>query len=206
MNINLPDIAKIEKTIPKKKFLEKIHDGKTKRDFDKIAKIVWSFNLSQKTINVNATAKIEEIQIFTLTLKTKELPKKAIEIISKLIPYPVLFIIQYENEKMLAINYKEKNKFFFSKWNEPKQINFSGNNLEEIYKNIVMSFFNIKSSNFEESFELQLKLDVLEKEIKHIENKIKKEKQFKYKVELNKKLIVLKKELEKIKTLRNLDS
>jgi len=200
MNINLPDSAKIGKTVPKKKFLEKIRDGKIKRDFEKIAKIVWSYNLSPETINLNGTDKVEEIQIFAITLKIREIPKKAIEAINKLIPYPILFLLQYENEKIFAINYKEKNKFFFSNWNEDKTFDFSGKNLEEIYKNIIMSFLEVKSKTFEESLELQSRLDFLKREIKSVENKIKKEKQFKYKVELNKKLITLKEELKKIKS------
>jgi len=53
---------------------------------------------------------------------------------------------------------------------------------------------------FEVSKEIDLKIRKIEKEMKSLQSKIAKEKQFKYKVELNKKLLSLKKELEELKS------
>jgi len=71
--------------------------------------------------------------------------------------------------------------------------------LQNLYENIVKSFLSIQKEDFQEAIELQNKIESLKKEINSLKNKIKKEKQFKYKVELNKKLLECKRELERLK-------
>ena len=56
---------------------------------------------------------------------------------------------------------------------------------------------NIKN-DFKKSFELENRIETLNKEIEVLENKIKKEKQFKKQLELSKKLNPIKTELETI--------
>jgi len=70
---------------------------------------------------------------------------------------------------------------------------------EELYQNILKSFFTIQTEDFEISKEIETKINSLQKDINTIQSKIKKEKQFKYKVELNKQLIQLQKELKRLK-------
>ncbi len=198
MKFKLPNSALVNKIIPRKKFLEKTGGTKIKQDFEKIEKIVWSYNLSPKTVNISGTEKVEEIQIFTIILKVEEIPKKAIEIMVKLIPYPILFVVEFGEKKIFSIFCKENQKFYYSDWNEKKSFDFFGNNLEEVYQNLVISFLEIRGKNFEESLKIQSRINTLRREIKSLENKIRREKQFKYKVELNRKLINLKNELKKI--------
>jgi type I restriction enzyme S subunit len=76
---NLPEIAFINKPIPKTKFLQTANN-KIKKEFLKIEKIIWSYNLSVKTLNLQNAKDVEEIQIFTVVLKEKEIPKIRSEI------------------------------------------------------------------------------------------------------------------------------
>ena len=121
--------------------------------------------------------------------------------IQKLIPYPILFFITFNDEYFYAII--DKNNFFHSNWNEKKKFNFNTNSLKEIYENLIKSFLEVKEEDFENAVNLQNKINTLKKEIVSLESKIKKEKQFKYKVELNKKLLECKRELERLRNASN---
>ncbi len=189
--------ARVDKFIPKNKFYEnKALNSKIKKEFiDLIQKIIWKYKISKDTINTKSTKEVEEIQIFEIYLKKKEIPKNALKIIDKSIPYKILYHFIFEDNYLFAISVKNDNselKFNFSDWNEKKEFNFQGINLENIYQNIVLQFIDKKIKEGEQNFSEIIKKDEekkrLEREIKILENKIRKEKQFNKKVELNRKL------------------
>ena len=189
MHFDLPENCFVNKIIPKKKFLEKIKDKNIKREFELINRIKWLYNLSPKTVGIEATDKVEEIQLFGIYLKTKTMPTKSLVKISKLIPYPVLFIIEYLDETIYAIYSDEFKKLFVRKEGLNNKLNFSGINLEEVYQNLIIQLTGVKTKNYREAMEIYNTIEQTEKEIKALQNKIKKEKQFKYKVELNRELL-----------------
>jgi len=100
MNFNLPKNTLVDKFIPKNKFFSKtILNSKIKDDFtNQIKKITWKYKLSPETISVNKTSKVEEIQIFEIELKNKTTPNNILQVIDRLIPYPILYIFTYEND------------------------------------------------------------------------------------------------------------
>ena len=85
--IDFPERCKVNKFILKKTFYEKIGlSTAVKDDFvNYIEKIIWLYKLSEETIGITKTEKIEEIQVFELTLKSKIIPKNIIRIIMALI-------------------------------------------------------------------------------------------------------------------------
>ena len=194
--LNLPASTQVNRVIPKNRFLQEAN-SKIKKEFGQIEKIIWQNNLSPKTINIEADEKIEEIQIFSILLKEKLIPKNALGHIQKLIPYPILFILQYKDAFAYAIIYEKK--LYLKEWNKTIEIDFNSPNTQALIQNIVKSFLTIQTNDFTKSLELQKQIEVLEKEIKHLKSQIKKEKQFKYKVELNKRLLECKRELERLK-------
>ncbi len=191
--IKLPASSFVNKTIPKKKFLEN-SDVKIKKALQSIEKIIWQNSLSPKTINLPKSQEIEEIQLFKIILRQKETPKQALQYIQKLIPYPILFILEYGDDLAYAIFYK--NEFFYK--HAELEIDPNAQNMQNLYENIIKAFLDIQKPNFHEAIALQNKIKALQKEIDILKNKIKKEKQFKYKVEMNKRLIQLQKELERL--------
>ena len=92
--INLPSNCEVNKFIPKKTFYEKVNiSSSAKQDFiDKLEKIYWKYKLSEDTINITKTEEVEEIEIFELVLKEKCDVKSLIKVITKEIPYVILFI------------------------------------------------------------------------------------------------------------------
>lgn len=195
--INLPKSCEVNKFIPKKTFYEKVNiSSSVKQDFtDKLEKIYWKYKISEDTMNITKTTDFEEIEIFELALKEKCDIKNIINIITKKIPYIILFIIIYNDEFQYAIKFKED--ILLTDWNEEKDFNFLGINLKEVNNNIIRKFINDEPNiNIEEIIENNKQVEELKKKINILKNKINREVQFNRKVELNIELINLEKELE----------
>lgn len=201
--INLPKECIVDKFIPKKIFYEKVSlSSNLKQEFvDKIDKIYWKYKISEDTLNISKTENVEEIEIFELTLKEKVNCQNIIKVITRNIPYIILFEIYYNDEVQYAI--KHNDDIYFTNWNEKIDFNFNGIDLNVVYENIIRSVTNIseQSNNIDEELKKGKKLKEVQKEIERLENKMKAEKQFNKKVELNKKIIELKCKLEKINVI-----
>lgn len=205
MNFNLPHQAEVNKFIPKNKFLNFLRiDNRTKQSFTcKVKKIIWKYKIAESTINIVGTKDIEEIQIFEIELKEKDIPKDVITVIDKSIPYPILYVFKYQNEVAYGILFKNigLQKYYFSSWNEKIVFDFAGKSLGQTYEKLVRVFVE-KEQKIDENFEkLMLKdiqKDKLTKDILTLENKIRNEKQFKKQVEVHRELQVKKKELNNL--------
>lgn len=199
--IELPRACVVDKFIPKKTFYEKVSLSNSIREefTDKLSKIYWRYKISEDTINVSKTEEIEEIEVFELELKEKYNCKNIIKVITKNIPYPILFYIKYESDFQYAIKYNEE--IFFSDWNDNISFTFGGINIEAIYDNIVKTITNIDNKVNDLEREIQRKNNIvkLEKEIDKLESKIRSEKQFNIKVQYNEQISKLKKEIEELK-------
>lgn len=186
--IELPKSCVVDRFIAKKKFYERVNISKlVKEQFVKyLNRITWKYKISQDTLNINKTKEVEEIQVIELLLEEKFDTKDIIKIITKCIPYPILFYIKYENEFQYAIRYNDE--IFYSEWNKDIDFSFSGLNLEMVYKDIVRKTNSIEDiANIDNEIQKRNQIKELEKEIKVLDNKIHKEKQFKKKVEYNHK-------------------
>ena len=198
--IELPKECIVDKFIPKKIFYEKVSlSSNLKQEFvDKLDKIYWKYKISEDTLNISKTENVEEIETFELTLKEKVNCQNIIKVITKNIPYIILFEICYKDEVQYAIKYNDD--IYYTNWNEKKDFNFNGIDLNAVYENIIRSVTNIseQSNNIDEELEKGKKLKEVQKEIERLENKMKSEKQFNRKVELNKNILELKKQKEEL--------
>ena len=194
--IELPKECIVDKFIPKKIFYEKVSlSSNLKQEFvDKIDKIYWKYKISEDTLNILKTENVEEIEIFELTLKEKVNCQNIIKVITRNIPYIILFEIYYNDEVQYAI--KHNDDIYFTNWNEKIDFNFNGIDLNIVYENIIRSVTNIseQSNNIDDELEKDKKLKEIQKEIEKLESKMKAEKQFNKKVELNKNILELKKQ------------
>ncbi len=199
--IELPKLCIVNKFIPKKTFYEKVNiSNSMKQEFiDKLEKIYWKYKLSEDTINISKTENVEEIEIFELELKEKYDSKNLIRIITKNIPYPILFYIRFNDDFRYAIRYDDN--IFFTNWNEEIEIKIEGFNLEHVYNNIIKSIIDIDESikNLDEEINKRNNINRLNEEIKKLESKIRLEKQFNIKVQYNDEINKIKKEIERLK-------
>lgn len=198
--IELPKECIVDKFIPKKIFYEKVSlSTNLKQEFvDKLDKIYWKYKISEDTLNISKTKNVEEIEIFELTLKEKVNCQNIIKVITRNIPYIILFEICYNDEVQYAI--KHNDDIYFTNWNEKIDFNFNGIDLNVVYENIIRSVTNIseQSNNIDEELEKGKKLKEIQKKIEKLESKMKAEKQFNKKVELNKNILELKKQKEEL--------
>lgn len=199
--IKLPKKCVVDKFIPKKIFYEKVNlSSSLKQEFvDKVDKIYWKYKISEDTLNISKTENVEEIEIFEITLKEKVDCKSIIKVITKNIPYIILFEIYCKDEVQYAI--KHNDDIYFTNWNEKIDFNFDGIDLNIVYENIIRSVANIseQNNNINEELEKSKRISEIQKEMEKLERKMKAEKQFNRKVELNLELNKIKKELEELK-------
>lgn len=214
--LNIPDRALFNRRIPKVKLYEQIGvDSKLERKFiDEIETIDWKYKLSEETTNLSPTKEVEEIQIFKIVLKEKNISKEILENIDRVIPYPILFILKYKDKIKLTIAYKQRNKldenkmvvhsYYQSEWMKEQELDINilkGLSLEDVYDNIIRQLISIENASegdIEKLIELNEKQESLKKEIQKLEKKVKREKQFDRKVDLNIKLQKKKKELKEL--------
>jgi len=184
---NLPQNCQVNKVVPKKTFITQ--SPQAKKSFSNIEKIRWLYKLSPSTLHIPQEGKIEEIQIFSMVLKTKEQPKEAIRVIKKLVPYPVLFEIHHQESVCYATYLIDEDRCFFSPWDEVLSFDFTATNLEKLYAFIVKKFLNKEvltpQISLKDAIEKSHRVEVLTKEIEALKKKIDREKQFKKKLELS---------------------
>lgn len=205
IDLQLPSQAYIDKFIPKNKFFEKaVVNTKLKSEFiDQIQKITWKYKIAESTTGTPKTENVEEIQVFEVQLRQRQLPKNILKLIDKAIPYPILYVLVYQDDIAYGISYKDENNYnyYFTEWNQEMNFDFHAINLEKVYQNIIAKFISPQEEakqDFNSLVSKDNKIKSLQKNISLLESKIHKEKQFNKKVELNQQLQTKKKELAQL--------
>ena len=198
--LELPKNCVVDRFIPKKTFYERLNISKViQQEFvNKVEKIIWKYKISEENINISKTESVEEIEIFELVLKEKYEVRNIIKVITKEIPYPILFIVEFNEDFQYAIKYKDN--IYFSDWGNNIKFNFVDFNLEKVYENIVKAITNIENNIEDIEGELEKQQDIrkIQNEINKLEIQIKKEQQFNRKVEINKRILELKQKKEEL--------
>lgn len=202
----LPKSALIDKFIPKTVIFDKAESNyKVREEFSKyIQRITWKYKLAESTVWIHKWSKAEEIQIFEIQLKEREIPKNVLSVIDRIIPYPILFECVFKDDVAYVI--KHEKEYFISDWNPDIEFELNWVNLDRVYEKIVSKFVlwnDIWDGDveFNDTIERHRKVEELKKDIDKLENKIKKEVQFNRKVPLNMEIHKKKKELDKLLSL-----
>lgn len=197
--LDIPKKCYVNKFLPKKIFYEKIAiSPSVKEEFtNQVDRITWLYKISPDTIGISKTNNVEEIEVFKLDLKEKIIPKNVIKVITKGVPYKILFLLKYNEEYCYLLKIDD---IYNLEWNKDINIDFNAVNLEVLYENIAKTIIDKKEDNrnFEIIIEEKRKIDDLNKKISNLRSKIKSEKQFDRKLELNNELNKLLKEMEEI--------
>ena len=187
--LDIPKKCYVNKFLPKKIFYEKIALSQSvKEEFtNQVDRLTWLYKISPDTIGINKTDNVEEIEVFQLDLKEKMIPKNVIKVITKGIPYKILFVIKFNDDFCYSVKVDD---IFTTEWNDNINFVFNAINLEIVYENIVKSILKEESNNkkIDEIIDNRAYKADLEKRINQLKQKIKNEKQFNKKVELNKQL------------------
>lgn len=129
--IRFPESTRVERVIPKNKIYEaaNVNAAVTTQFVAQVEQIKWANKLSAKTLNIDPSKAVPEIQVFELKLKLKGdlVDEKVLAAIDKAIPFPILFklIRELDNDKtaeaarrevQYVAAYKRQSQADNSKW------------------------------------------------------------------------------------------
>lgn len=147
--INLPSSTYVGKNVPKEKFYSKCAvSTAVKNLFVKyVEQIVWQNKLTAQTMAVEKGLLVNEIDVFEVKMKVAECPRKLFEFIDQNLHHHNVFVLTYEDQTKLFVNFKEKEKdttfleAFEIPWKpaEDPIFDLAGGNMDEIYESIVRS-------------------------------------------------------------------
>lgn len=178
-----------------------------------VVSITWLYKLSAQTLNVTSSDNMLEVEVFVATLKGPECPPDLFSFIDCNMPHHIVFILMYEGNAMLLINYKDwtdstHTKFkitqtFTSPWVPivDVQLPVQGQSLSRIYDNFVATVSGIgehKAGAMSEIVELKQLIAKKDAELKALQAKVRKERQFNVQMEMNKQVKKLRSELAKL--------
>lgn len=81
-----------------------------------IEQIVWKHILATRTLNLPETAAVDEIKIFSLTLKTPELHHDVLRCIDMAIPSPIIYELNVDGRIQVMASYKRTSEADSNKW------------------------------------------------------------------------------------------
>lgn len=147
--INLPSSTYVGKNVPKEKFYSKCAVSTAiKNLFVKyVEQIVWQNKLTAQTMAAEKGLLVNEIDVFEIKMRLAECPRKLFEFIDQNLHHHNVFVLTYEDQTKLFVNFKEKEKdttfleAFETPWKpaEDPIFDLTGGNMDEIYESIVRS-------------------------------------------------------------------
>ena len=177
-----------------------------------MGKITWKYKLAPKTTNLSETAKVKEIEVFEIALKldnqTKSIDNNILQCIDKAIAHPIIFHLTYADKIKVIAAYKRPSEAGASKWvtgdeyfetdwlplDTERQKLPVVLNLASLYEHILRELIPLQSrenESLENHIERMEQVIAKGKELKKLEARMNKEKQFNRKVEMNTELRAL---------------
>lgn len=211
---NLPKHTVVNKVIPKNAFDSYTNTKQKKLFVEVIERIRWMNKLSPETTNL-AGKDVQEIQVFEIELRKKEKVETLLDIIDKAIPYHIIFILKFENERLLSLSQKHPHPTndnqavidwaFRSSWFNLEHKPFTLNlkvSLDEVFNDLCFQVSGKVKTTISELIQQEEEIKKLNDEAMKLQSAIKKSKQFNKKVELNQKLLSINEKLEKIQNTK----
>ena len=216
--LGLPKATEFNRRIPKAKFYENINITTfIKRLFvDQIKNIYWRNKIASTTVNLSDGKYVTEIEVFEINLNSSQVDIDLLKSIDNVIPYHILYILEYNGKYQAWIGYKEAtdiekkiskvDRYYHTNWCEETEliVKLEGLNLDDVYENLVRQIAGdkLQSENFSESLkqsvERDKEIETLQKQINILQNKMRKEKQLNKQMEINTELKKLRSALEKL--------
>jgi hypothetical protein len=218
--IDLPPSTIFGRRIPKRKFYENISvTPQLKRVFvEQISQIIWQNKIAPSTVNIAAGEHVKEIEVFVVKLNQRSLDAKVLSQIDREIPYHILFLLEYKDERQAWIGYKEASQtksgtfkpgaYYHTNWMpmESRTLKLDGLNMDALYESLIRQIAAGRLApddtrdiyDIKEAIGLDERRRKLQKEIAALTNKVQREKQFNRQVEWNAELKRLKENLQKL--------
>lgn len=212
--LGLPKSTEFNKRIPKQKFYENSNISPTlkKMFVEQVKSIYWVNKIAPSTISLQEGNAISETEVFKIALNSNVIDEQLLRLIDKVIPYHILYLLEFQDKYQAWIGYKEItnksnriNNYYHTDWLnlDDIKLKLDGLNMDSVYENFVRQIAgDILNQNNRESLRDSIdrseKLKQLEKQIKVLQVKIRKEKQLNRQMEMNAELKKLKKGLAEL--------
>lgn len=183
-------------------------DKDVKADAKGILSVVLMNVLSQDTMNVPVGDIVMEIYIFYIELSSKSIPALFISSLDKAINLHTLFVLRFNDERMLYGCYKEKTekgvklgKYYSTDWTKaqtPISLPLNVFSMDDIYTAIIDRLIPIAAKQNETTSDFVARYDMISKlkfEIDKKQRQVDNERQSKKRFEINDELKKLKEQL-----------
>lgn len=113
-----PNSAAFGRVVPKSKIYEHAGANAALKDLfvREVDQITWRYKLAPETINLNATASVPEIQVFSISLKSGKLDEAVLRAIDKAIPFPLVFELIWSGKCKVVAALKKPSEQVGMKW------------------------------------------------------------------------------------------
>lgn len=222
--LDFPESTIVTKRIPKQKFYDNISiTPAMKRVFtENIQQIIWENKIAENTINIAPGKNVTEIEVFRVDLNVKELDQKVLLQIDREIPYHILFILAYEDERQAWIGYKEEaqggnnefkvSAYYHTEWIDEKdfKLEINGLDIDKVYENFIVqiagnTLYKEADEDLQDAVERSETIKALEKSLAAIEKKARLEVQPRRKFELVQQVNSIKTHIEELKKSKEQD-
>lgn len=212
--LKYPSSCLVGKVVPKTTFQRHLDTSTSmKRHFqDDVVSIIWLYKIAPITLQVHGTDDMREIQIFLADLKDPTCPADLFTFIDKHMPQYIVFLLRYQQQYRLLINYKDWadtahthfniTQSFCSEWLTSAQLSLpiTGTELPTIYEHFVRHIAGQQlisdNSNLHNAVLSYQEQETLKKRLATLQAQIAKEMQPKRKFELHQQIVELQKKLK----------
>lgn len=212
--LKYPSSCLVGKVVPKTTFQRHLDTSTSmKRHFqDDVVSIIWLYKIAPTTLQVQGTDDMREIQIFLADLKDPTCPADLFTFIDKHMPQYIVFLLRYQQQYRLLINYKDWadtahthfniTQSFCSEWLTFAQLSLpiTGTELPTIYEHFVRHIAGQQlindNSNLHNAVLSYQEQETLKKRLATLQAQIAKEMQPKRKFELHQQIVELQKKLK----------
>lgn len=198
--LGLPKSTELSQALPKTRIFAKFELRSTQKDrFDEdISRITIVNEISQRKVPALHPGKeVQSIYVLEIQLKRKDYDPKNIQLLSKLIPQNILFLLRFDDQVQMAIYHT---KLLMSDWGTEPELVISGLDMDAVWENIVKTVGTIEveeGNTLAEQITIDDEKAKLKLQIEQLEERSRKEKQPRKKLEMFEELKEMKKQLDK---------
>jgi hypothetical protein len=203
-----PPAAKLGRIVPKTRFSERTSISTAVRQTfsSRVQRITWAYKLADETVRLRGDAAVPEIQVFSIDAKDEDVSEDVLVAIDKAVGFPIIFEInRVEGERTctrMVASYKQLggatprlSAYFTTEWLPsdgprvplPLALDLSG-----LYAGLLAPIFPIAPRPGEEVAETTGRINQvrkLEREIAHLEKRLRVEPQLNRKIDLRRELL-----------------
>ena len=196
--LGLPQSTELSQPLPKTRIFAKFDLRSSQKDrFDEdISRMSIVNVISPRTIPALPVGeKVESIYVLEILLKKQDYDPKNIQLLSRLIPQNMLFLLRFEDKVQLAIFHT---KLLTSEWGQEPEIILTGLDMDAVWEGIVKMVGTIEveeGNTLEEQIHYDEERAKLLKRIEDLEVKSRAEKQTRKRLEMFEELKDLKRQL-----------